>query len=85
MLFVDLALARRLELAHAWRGVEYARAHGRLHPDVPVRIEPVARGYAIPGIDGIAPCHWFDPDWNVRVQPTVGAGIFHSPPGVRQF
>jgi len=26
MLFVDLALAHRLELAHAWRGVEYARA-----------------------------------------------------------
>jgi len=47
MLFVDLALARRLELAHAWRGVEYARAQGRLHPDVPVRIEPVAGGYAI--------------------------------------
>jgi len=47
MLFVDLALARRLELAHAWRGVEYARAHGRLHPDVPVRIERVAEGYAI--------------------------------------
>jgi len=47
MLFVDLALARRLELAHAWRGVEYARAQGRLHPDVQVRVERVAGGYAI--------------------------------------
>ena len=47
MLFADLALARRLELAHAWRGVEYARAQGRLHPDVRIRIEPVAGGYAI--------------------------------------
>jgi len=47
MLLVDLALARRLELAHAWRGVEYARAQGTLHPDVPVRIEPVGGGYAI--------------------------------------
>ena len=47
MRFVDLALARRLELAHAWRGVEYARAQGRLHPDVQIRVERVAGGYAI--------------------------------------
>jgi len=47
MLFVDLALARRLELAHAWRGVEYARAQGRLHPDIQIRVERVAGGYAI--------------------------------------
>jgi GNAT superfamily N-acetyltransferase len=47
MLFVDLALAHRLEMAHAWRGVEYARAQRTLHPDVPVKIEPVAGGYAI--------------------------------------
>jgi len=47
MLFIDPALARRLELAHGWRGVEYARAQGRLHLGVHVRIEPVAGGYAI--------------------------------------
>jgi len=47
MLFVDLALARRLELAHAWRGVEYACAQGTLHPDVQIRVERVAGGYAI--------------------------------------
>jgi len=52
MLFVDLALARRLELAHAWRGVEYARAQGRLHPDVRIRVERVAGGYAIYAGDG---------------------------------
>jgi hypothetical protein len=45
---------------------------------------PVERG-ALPGIDGVAPCHWFDSDWNVRVQPALGAGIFRSPPGVSQF
>jgi len=47
MLFVDLVLARRLELAHARRGVEYARAQGTLHPDVRIRVERVAGGYAI--------------------------------------
>jgi len=47
MLFADLALARRLELAHAWRGVEYARAQHTLHPDVRIRVERVAGGYAI--------------------------------------
>jgi len=52
MLFVDLALARRLEMAHAWRGVEYARAQGRLHPGVQVKIERVAGGYAIYAGDG---------------------------------
>jgi len=52
MLFVDLALARRLELAHAWRGVEYARAQGTLHPDVRIRVERVGGGYAIYAGDG---------------------------------
>jgi hypothetical protein len=47
MLFADLALARRLELAHAWRGVHYARAQRTLHPDFPIRVERVAGGYAI--------------------------------------
>lgn len=52
MLFVDLALARRLELAHAWRGVHYARAQRALHPDVQIGVERVAGGYAIYAGDG---------------------------------
>jgi GNAT superfamily N-acetyltransferase len=47
MFIVDSALARRLEIASAWRGVEYARAVQRLHPDLGVAVEPVAGGYAI--------------------------------------
>ncbi len=45
--FVDPALAARLELAHAWRGIHYARAQQTLHPERTIRIEPVADGYAI--------------------------------------
>ncbi len=45
--FCDVELARRLELAHARRGVEYARAQAVLHPDWPVAVEPVAGGFAI--------------------------------------
>jgi len=45
--FCDLELARRLELAHAWRGVEYARAQARLHPDWPVAVQSIAGGFAI--------------------------------------
>jgi len=45
---------------------------------------PVERG-AIPGIDCVASCHSFDPDLNVRMQRTLGAGILYSPPGVSQF
>lgn len=45
--FVDPTLAARLELAHAWRGIHYARAQQALHPERTVRIEPVADGYAI--------------------------------------
>jgi GNAT superfamily N-acetyltransferase len=47
MFFVDSALARRLEVASAWRGIEYARAIQRLHPDLGVAMEAVAGGYAI--------------------------------------
>jgi GNAT superfamily N-acetyltransferase len=47
MLFVDLPLARRLEIASAWRGVKYARAVQILHPDLGASVEPVAGGYAI--------------------------------------
>ncbi|MCE7987873.1 MAG: GNAT family N-acetyltransferase [Caldilinea sp. CFX5] len=45
--FVDPTLAVRLELAHAWRGIHYARAQQALHPERTIRIEPVADGYAI--------------------------------------
>lgn len=45
--FVDPALAARLELTHAWRGIHYARAQQTLHPERALRIEPVADGYAI--------------------------------------
>jgi len=46
-LFVDLSIARRLEIAQAWRGVEYARAQRTLRPDTHSTVEPVAGGYAI--------------------------------------
>jgi GNAT superfamily N-acetyltransferase len=51
--FVDLALARRLEMAQAWRGVRYARARQELHPTLPVRVEPLAGGYLIYTGDGM--------------------------------
>jgi GNAT superfamily N-acetyltransferase len=47
MTFVDLALARRLEMTHAWRGIEYARAQGRQHPERGIAVEPVEGGWAI--------------------------------------
>jgi GNAT superfamily N-acetyltransferase len=47
MLFVDQGLAARLELAHAWRGIHYARAQHALHPARAIQIEAVADGYAI--------------------------------------
>jgi GNAT superfamily N-acetyltransferase len=47
MLFVDSALARRLEIAAAWRGIEYARAVEVLHLHLDTDVEPVAGGYAI--------------------------------------
>lgn len=45
--FSGLELARRLEAAHAWRGVEYAREQGILHPDWRVAVEAIAGGFAI--------------------------------------
>jgi GNAT superfamily N-acetyltransferase len=47
MLFTDQSLARRLEGADAWGGVECARAHARLYPDSGAASELVAGGYAI--------------------------------------
>jgi GNAT superfamily N-acetyltransferase len=46
MPYVDLALARRLEDAQAWRSIEYAQARRTLSPDV-VAVVPVAGGYAV--------------------------------------
>lgn len=43
----SLELARRLEAAHAWRGLEYARAQATLHPDWRVGVQAVAGGFAI--------------------------------------
>jgi GNAT superfamily N-acetyltransferase len=45
--FCSLELARRLEMAHAWRGVEYPRTQATLHPDWPVAVQAVAEGFAI--------------------------------------
>ena len=53
MRFVDLALARRLEMAQAWRGVRGARAHQELHPTLPIQVEPLAGGYLIYTGDGM--------------------------------
>ncbi len=47
MFLVDHALAYRLELAHAWRGIRYAQAQHVLHHDIRACAEPVAGGYAI--------------------------------------
>jgi GNAT superfamily N-acetyltransferase len=45
--FRTLELARRLEMAHAGRGVEYARAQQALHPDWQVAVQPIAGGFAV--------------------------------------
>lgn len=50
--FCSLELARRLETAHAWRGVEYARAQAILHPDWPVSIQAIGGGYAVYVVPG---------------------------------
>jgi len=40
-------LARRLELCHAWRSVQYAEAYGRLHPEARPATLAVGGGFAI--------------------------------------
>ena len=47
MSFADLALARRLEAAEAWSGVEYAQAQARLRPEIGATSEAVAGGHAV--------------------------------------
>jgi GNAT superfamily N-acetyltransferase len=66
--FVDLALARRLEIAQTWRGVRYARARQELHPALPVGVEPLAGGYLIYTGDGMP------------LNRAVGLGV-HGPVG----
>lgn len=44
--FVDGELARRLDECFAMRGVEYARAQRRIHPDWGADVMPVAGGFA---------------------------------------
>jgi len=52
VLNVDLALARRLEMAHAWRGVWYVRAQSVLHPEYQCLVEEIAGGFALYAGDG---------------------------------
>lgn len=47
MRFADLAFARRLEMTHAWRSVNYAWAQEKLRPELDCSVEEVAGGYAI--------------------------------------
>ncbi len=47
MFFVDLDLARRLEMAQAWRGIHYANAQRTLRPEAHSTVEAVAGGFAI--------------------------------------
>jgi GNAT superfamily N-acetyltransferase len=42
-----MELARRLEAAHAWRGVEYARAQAILHPHWPVAVGAIGGAFAV--------------------------------------
>ena len=47
MEFVDLNLARRLEMAEAHACRECAEAFQRQHPEFPVAVEEIAGGFAI--------------------------------------
>lgn len=47
MTFVNRSFARQLEMCHARRGIEYARAKAQLHPESGVRIEAACGGHAI--------------------------------------
>jgi hypothetical protein len=52
MRFIDLDLARRVEMAEARAGRECAEACHRLHPDFPVAVEEIAGGIAVfAGVD----------------------------------
>ena len=52
MRFIDLDLARRVEMAEANAGRECAEACHRLHPDYPVAVQEIAGGIAVfAGVD----------------------------------
>jgi GNAT superfamily N-acetyltransferase len=51
-MFVGLALARRLEMAHAWRSVKYARAQLVWQPETHSTVKAVAGGFAVFAGDG---------------------------------
>jgi GNAT superfamily N-acetyltransferase len=52
MQFIDLDLARRVEMAEANAGRECAEAYHRLHPEFPVAMEEIAGGVAVfAGVD----------------------------------
>ena len=52
MRFIDLDLARRVEMAEARAGRECAEACHRLHPEYPVAVEEIAGGIAVfAGVD----------------------------------
>ena len=52
MHFIDLDLARRVEIAEAHAGRECAEACHRLHPDFPIAVEEIAGGIAVfAGVD----------------------------------
>lgn len=65
-MFVDQALAARLEAAQAWRVVNYTRAHAKLNPECGARIEFV----------GGAPVVYGDPE--LPVNRAIGLGM-HGP------
>lgn len=46
-MFVDTAIARRLELASIWRSIRYASAKARIEPDIPLAIEAVGDGFVV--------------------------------------
>ena len=52
MHFIDLDLARRVEMAEARAGRECAEACHRLHPEFPVDVQEIAGGIAVfAGVD----------------------------------
>ncbi len=63
MRFIDLELARRVEIAEARAGRECAEACHRLHPEFPVAVEEIAGGIAVfAGVDS-------------PVTQTIGVGL----------
>jgi hypothetical protein len=47
MLFVNRDVARRLELAQAWRSVGHAQAYQMLHPEASVQVKRAGSSFAV--------------------------------------